>query len=55
VDQSGTFPKRWTDFTTEDRAELHSTEDEMIKEAFMNDYGVKMTSKSIEVAMILLG
>ncbi|KAH8815989.1 hypothetical protein F5884DRAFT_204679 [Xylogone sp. PMI_703] len=55
VTQSGTYPKRFTDFATEDSVEMHATEEEMVKEALIHDCGVEVTSESMDMFRILTG
>lgn len=55
VSQSGSFPKNFTDFQQEAALEMHSKEEEMVKEALMNDYGIEVTTESMSMFRILTG
>jgi hypothetical protein len=55
VDQSGTFPKKWSDFNKKDSEELHLQEEEMVKEALLHDYKVEVTPEAIDIVKILGG
>lgn len=55
VTQSGTFPKQFSDFAAEDSELIHSGEDEMVKQALVNDYGVEVTPNAIDMVKILAG
>lgn len=53
VNQSGTFPKKFTDFSKEDTRELLERDDEIVREALESDYDVKATLESMEMLKLL--
>jgi predicted dehydrogenase len=53
VSQSGTFPKKFTDFKKEDSEEMFKTEEEAMKEALVNDHGVEATPKAMAMFSLL--
>jgi predicted dehydrogenase len=55
VSQSGTFPRKFTDFKKEDSDEMAKKDEEAIKEALVNDYGVEVTPQSMEILGLLGG
>lgn len=52
VAQSGTFPRKFTDFKKEDSEEMVAKDHEAVKEALVG-YGVKVTPESIEMYGLL--
>ncbi|KAF7552332.1 hypothetical protein G7Z17_g4403 [Cylindrodendrum hubeiense] len=55
VDQSGTFPKKYTDFSKEAAADMHSTEEEMVKAALIDEFGVEATDESMTLYRLFTG
>jgi hypothetical protein len=53
VSQSGTFPRKFMDFKKEDTDEMTSKDDEIMKEALVNDYGVEPTPHAMAMARLL--
>jgi hypothetical protein len=53
VSQSGTFPQKFMDFKKEDTDEMTSKDDEIMKEALTNDYGVEPTPHAMAMARFL--
>jgi predicted dehydrogenase len=54
VDQSGTFPKRFTDFRKEDSEELASKDQDMTEVALLSDFGVPVNAET-KLVLALLG
>ena len=55
VSQSGTFPKKFSDFQKETAAAMHAIEEEMVKQALVNEYGVDPTPESMDLFRLLTG
>ncbi|MCJ1309680.1 hypothetical protein MMC25_003340 [Agyrium rufum] len=55
VNQSGIYPKKFTDFQEEATADMKATEEEMVKTALVQEYGVKATPQSMSIFRILTG
>jgi len=55
VDQSGTFPLKFTDFAKEDSEEMFQKDDEMVKEALNKDYGIPVTPEAMRMVRLLGG
>ncbi|KAK1517784.1 oxidoreductase family protein [Colletotrichum costaricense] len=55
VDQSGTFPKKYTDYPKQDTAEMKSTEEEMVKTALIKEIGVDATPGSMTMFRLFTG
>ena len=55
VSQSGTFPRKFTDFQKEAAAAMHATEEEMVKQALANEYDVEPTPESMDLFRLLTG
>ncbi|KAJ3524759.1 hypothetical protein NM208_g11929 [Fusarium decemcellulare] len=55
VGQSGTFPKKYTDFQKDATAEMHSTEEGMVKTALIEEFGVKATPNSMALYRLFTG
>ncbi|KPM37652.1 hypothetical protein AK830_g8880 [Neonectria ditissima] len=55
VSQSGTFPKKYTDFPKLEAAEMRSTEEEMVKAALVDEFGVEATSESMTLFRLFTG
>ena len=53
VGQSGTFPRKFTDFKEEDSKEMGSKDYEMLKEALETDYCVEVTREALGMASLL--
>lgn len=53
VSQSGTFPQKFMDFKKEDTDEMTSKDEEIMKEALVNDYGVEPTLHAMAMARLL--
>ena len=53
VSQSGTFPQKFMDFKKEDTDEMTSKDEEIMKEALVNDYGVEPTPHAMAMARLL--
>ena len=55
VGQSGTYPKKWSDFQQEAAAKMHKTEEEMVKIALVSDCGVGATEETMPLFRLLTG
>ena len=55
VDQSGTFPKKFTDFRKEDSEEMTAKDHEMMEQALKSDYGVPVTAQTKQILALLGG
>ena len=55
ISQSGTFPRKFTDFHKEAAAAMHATEEEMVKQALVNEYDVEPTPESMDLFRLLTG
>lgn len=55
VGQSGTYPRKFTDFQEESAAAMHATEEEMVKQALVNEYEVEPTPVSMDLFRLLTG
>ncbi|KAF2086367.1 NAD(P)-binding protein [Saccharata proteae CBS 121410] len=55
VDQSGTFPKRPTDFDKASTAAMMERDEEMVRQAVVEDYGVEVTPLAMNMVRILGG
>lgn len=55
VSQSGTFPKKYTDFPKEGAAEMRATEEEMVKTALVDEFGIEATPESMTLFRLLTG
>lgn len=55
VNQSGTFPKRFTDFRKEDSDELAAKDQEMAEAALLSDYGVPINDETRRMLAVLGG
>jgi hypothetical protein len=53
VAQSGTFPQKFADFKKEDTEEMMAKDEEAMKYALEHDYGVKVTTASMDMARLL--
>jgi predicted dehydrogenase len=53
VSQSGTFPRKFTDFKKEDTEEMMFLDEEMMRYALEHDYGMKATKESVDMARLL--
>ncbi|KAL2881983.1 hypothetical protein SGCOL_002722 [Colletotrichum sp. CLE4] len=54
-DQSGTFPKKHTDYPKQDTAEMKATEEEMVKTALIDEFGVEATPESMTMYRLFTG
>ncbi|KAM6524412.1 hypothetical protein FSOLCH5_005015 [Fusarium solani] len=55
VDQSGIFPKKYTDFPKSAVADMHSAEEEMVKTALIDECGVEATPESMTLFRLFTG
>ena len=55
MDQSGTFPKRFTDFKPEDTKEKNAKMEAIFKQAFNEEIGAADTEESRRMLMVLGG
>ncbi|KAF4983051.1 hypothetical protein FZEAL_1451 [Fusarium zealandicum] len=55
VDQSGIFPKKYTDYPKDATAEMHSTEEEMVKAALVDEFGVEATPEALSLYRLFTG
>ncbi|KAI5463879.1 hypothetical protein BGZ63DRAFT_413373 [Mariannaea sp. PMI_226] len=55
VNQSGTFPKKHTDFPKEAAAKMRATEEGMVKEALIDEIGVEATTESMTLYRLFTG
>ena len=55
VNQSGTFPKRFSDFEEEDSKALKAQDDDMFQQALIKEFGVPINDQSKRMLMLLGG
>ncbi|KAI6780464.1 uncharacterized protein J7T54_002862 [Emericellopsis cladophorae] len=55
VGQSGTYPKRFNDYPTEAGAEMRAAEEEMVKRALVDEYGVEATQETMTMFRLFTG
>ncbi|OHE90364.1 oxidoreductase family protein [Colletotrichum orchidophilum] len=55
VDQSGTFPEKYTDYPKQATAEMRSIEEEMVKTALVGEFGVEATPESMTIFRLFTG
>lgn len=55
VNQSGTFPKAFSDFDEDTTARMHAKEEAMVCEALVSDCGVEATPEAMSMFRILTG
>ena len=53
VEQSATFPRKFSDFKKEDTEEMLQRDDEMMKYALEHDYGIEATKEAVDMARLL--
>lgn len=53
VSQSGTFPKKFTDFKKEDTEDMFRMEEEAMSEALVHDHGVDITPTAMRIFSLL--
>ncbi|KAK1967909.1 oxidoreductase family protein [Colletotrichum sublineola] len=55
VGQSGTYPMKYTDYPAEVAADMHSTEESMVKAALVDEFGVAATPESMTMFRLFTG